>query len=138
MNGDVLVVSDFSIGGTISTITVYRWNTTCTAAGKPASFCADTNLELLQSLAAAQCPGATNAPFCGIVNMTNSPSPWPFADKAGTLPANTFAQGEFYEGGIDLSSFPGLAAECFASSLAESRSSTSTSAVLKSFVLQTF
>ena len=29
-NGDVLVVTDFSNGGTTSTITVYAWDTTCT------------------------------------------------------------------------------------------------------------
>jgi hypothetical protein len=141
MNGDVLVVSDFSIGGTISTITVYEWDTTCTAAGKPDPGCADSNLRTLQTLAAASCqgPGSTpSAPFCGIINLTNTPSPWLFADKAGTLPANTFAPGEFYEGGIDLTNFAGLAKECFATSLAESRSSTSTSAVLKSFVLENF
>src|SRR5439155_24189634 len=44
---------------------------------------------------------------------------------------------EFFEGGINLSLL-GLGAECFASTLAESRSSTSTTAVLKDFILGPF
>ncbi len=111
-NGDVLVVSDFSIGGT-------------------------TNLQLLQSSAAANC--ATAGPgdaFCGIVNPNaNTTAPWSFLDKKGNT---SFDTGELYEGGINLAAFPGLAGECFASTLAESRSSASTSAVLKSFILQNF
>ena len=136
-NGDVLVVSDFSIGGTISTITVYKWDTACTATNKPDANCADSNLRTLQTSTNANCAtSAPNAAFCGIVNPSaGTPSPWPFTDKKGN---STFDQGEFYEGGINLSAFPGLAAECFASTLAESRSSTSTSAVLKSFVLGNF
>jgi hypothetical protein len=136
-NGDVLVVSDFSIGGTISTVTVYKWDTTCLAAGNPTGDCADSNLRQLGTSTAANCAtSAQNAAFCGIVNPANGAvSPWPFTDKGGNT---SFQQGEFYEGGINLSLFPGLAGECFASTLAESRSSTSTSAVLKSFVLGGF
>jgi hypothetical protein len=134
MNGDVLVVSDFSVGGTTSTITVYKWNSTCTGANKPPNMnCADSNLQLLGTSTAANCATALpDAAFCGIVNAANgTTAPWSFTDKSGNT---SFAAGEFYEGGIDLSNF-GLGNECFASTLAESRSSTSTSAVLKSFVL---
>jgi hypothetical protein len=136
-NGDVLVVSDFSVGGTTSTISVYKWNSACTAAGKPAASCADSNLELLKTSTAANCATSpADAAFCGIVNPTNgTASPWSFKDKSGH---SSFQQGEFYEGGINLSAFPGLAAECFASTVAESRASTSTSAVLKSFILGNF
>jgi hypothetical protein len=136
-NGDLLVVSDFSIGGTTSTISVYLWNSACTAAGKPMASCADSNLQLLQTSSSANCAtAASNAAFCGIVNGTNgTTAPWSFTDKGGNT---SFQQGEFYEGGVDLSNFPGLATECFASTLAESRSSTSTSAVLKSFILGNF
>jgi len=137
-NGDVLVVSDFSIGGVTSTISVYVWNTTCTATNKPPLMnCADSNLQLLQTSTAANCAtSAANAAFCGIVNPANgTTAPWSFTDKSGNT---SFQAGEFYEGGINLSAFPALANECFASTLAESRSSTSTSATLKSFVLENF
>ena len=39
--------------------------------------------------------------FCGIVNPANgTTSPWPFIDKSGNT---TYLQGEFYEGGVNLS-----------------------------------
>ncbi len=135
-DGDLLVVSDFSIGGTTSTISVYVWNHACTAAGKPTPSCADSNLQLLQSSTTANCAtSSATASFCGIVNPTaGTTAPWPFTDKKGNT---TFDQGEFYEGGINLTKL-GLGGECFASTLAESRSSTATSAVLKSFVLGGF
>jgi hypothetical protein len=135
-NGDLLVVSDFSVGGSTATISVFEWNDTCKSAGKPAASCADSNLQLLGTSTAANCAtAAADAPFCGIVNTSSgTTSPWSFTDKKGNT---AFDTGEFYEGGLDLSTF-GLANECFASTLAESRSSTSTSAVLKSFVLGNF
>jgi hypothetical protein len=93
------------------------------------------NLRLLQSLNTAKCGTGSSDPFCGIVNPTNGTvSPWPFLDKSGNT---TFANGEFYEGGINLSLF-GLGDECFASAASETRSSTSTTATLKDFVLGQF
>ena len=50
---------------------------------------------------------------------------------------HSYLQGEFYEGGINLSLL-GLGSECFASVASESRSSTSTTATLKDFVLGNF
>jgi hypothetical protein len=122
-NGDILVVSDFSIGGSISTIFVFVWNSSVSG-----------NLQLLNSSTSANCanPTALAGAFCGIVNPSNgTTAPWSFTDKSGNT---SFQNGEFYEGGLDLNAF-GLNNECFASTLAESRSSTSTSATLKSFVL---
>ena len=64
--------------------------------------------------------------------------PWAFTDKSGTA-ANGALNGEFYEGGINLSLLPGdISSECFASVASETRSSTSTTAVLKDFVLGDF
>ena len=55
MDGDVLVISDFSNGGTVSTITILTWDSTCTAANKPAGYCADANLHLQETSDAANC-----------------------------------------------------------------------------------
>ena len=135
-NGDILVISDFSNGGSTSTITVYTWDSACTAAGKPFPYCGDSNLHLQATSNAANCAtvGANDA-FCGIVNPTNgTTAPWPFTDKSGN---STYLQGELYEGGINLSLL-GLGNECFSSVGAETRSSTSTTAVLKDFVLAGF
>lgn len=127
-NGDLLVISDFSNGGTTSIISVYKWNSAVSG-----------NLELLQTSDAAKCDPTLVASdaFCGIVNESTTPtaSPWPFVDKSGN--DGQFAQGEFYEGGINLSLL-GLGNECFASVASETRSSTSVTATLKDFVLGRF
>jgi hypothetical protein len=133
-NGDVLVISDFSNGGTTSTITVYKWDSTCKKAG---GSCGDANLRILESSDSAKCSStlAATDQFCGIVNPADgTASPWSFTDKSGN---STFLNGEFYEGGINLSTL-GLANECFSSVTSETRSSTSTTAVLKDFVLGGF
>jgi len=123
--GDVLIISDFSNGGTVSTISIYTWDPSVNG-----------NLKLLLSSDAANCAtaGAGDA-ACGLVNGTNgTPSPWSFTDKSGN---HAFLQGELYEGGINLSTL-GLSNECFASVASETRSSTSTTATLKDFVLGQF
>jgi len=134
-NGDVLVISGFSNGGTTSTITVYQWDSAC-VKGSTDSDCTDVNLRKLETSDDAKCTtAAAGDPFCGIVNPTNgTTTPWAYTDKSGN---NTYLQGEFYEGGINLSML-GLSGRCFASMASETRSSTSTTAVLKDFVLGTF
>jgi len=125
-NGDLLIISDFSNGGTTSTISVYKWNDAVSG-----------NLQLLATSDAANCGTAgPGDQFCGLVNPGPglTTSPWPFLDKSGNT---AFANGEFYEGGINLSLL-GLSGECFASVASESRSSTSTTATLKDFVLGGF
>src|SRR5437867_1767071 len=137
--GDVLVISDFSNGGTTSTITVYKWDPVCTAANKPDPSCGDANLRLLANLTgpAANCQTAANGDLaCGLVNPIVITMPWAFADKSGT-PDNGALNGEFFEAGINLSLL-NLTGECFSTVVAETRSSTSTTATLKDFVLGSF
>ena len=131
--GDLLVISDFSNGGTTSTITVYSWDPTCKKAG---GTCGDANLRTLATSTNANCASAAvGDTFCGIVNPTNgTTAPWPYTDKSGN---NTYLQGEFYEGGVNLSAL-GLSNTCFASVASETRSSTSTTATLKDFTLGQF
>jgi len=125
-NGDLLIISDFSNGGTVSTISVYQWNSAVSG-----------NLQLLASSTAAKCTtAAAGDGFCGIVNSGTITMPWSFVDKSGT-PGNQALNGEFYEGGINLSLI-GLGGECFSSVASETRSSTSTTATLKDFVLGGF
>jgi hypothetical protein len=62
--------------------------------------------------------------------------PWSFTDKSGT-PNNGALNGEFYEGGVNLTAL-GLGDKCFASVASETRSSTSTTATLKDFILGQF
>jgi hypothetical protein len=124
-DGDVLIISDFSNGGTTSFISVYEWDHTVNG-----------NLRLLSQSGNARCDlQGSGDGFCGVVNATNGTiAPWPFTDKSGL---HTYLNGEFYEGGVNLSTL-GLAGECFSSVASETRSSTSTTATLKDFVLGQF
>jgi hypothetical protein len=128
-DGDLLILSDFSNGGTTSTIKVYEWQTNCT------SQCASPNLHIIADTdAPASCDVVpTTDQYCGIVNTSTTPtdSVWAFKDKSGNDGA--FAQGELFEGGIDLGQI--APNTCFASFLVESRSSTSPTSTLKDFVL---
>ena len=139
MAGDLLVVSDFSVGGTTSTITVFEWDPTCTKAGQQVDThtCGDQNLLILATSTSANCTTATAGDqFCGLVNADTITMPWSFTDKSGT-PTNQALKGEFYEGGVNLSTL-GLADRCFQSVSSETRSSTSTTATLKDFILGKF
>jgi hypothetical protein len=124
--GDLLIISDFSNGGTVSTIKVYEWDPTVSG-----------NLKPLASSDSASCakPGLADDSFCGIVNPTNgTTAPWPYTDKSGN---HTYLQGEFYEGGLNLTDL-NLGDRCFSSVASETRSSTSTTATLKDFTLGGF
>src|SRR5262249_357184 len=136
--GDVLVVSDFSNGGTTSTIPVYSWDTTCKkTTGTTVGACGDANLRIKGTSTNANCGTASaNDSFCGIVNANTITMPWSFTDKSGT-PGNGALNGEFYEGGVNLTAL-GLGDTCFASVASETRSSTSTTATLKDFILGQF
>jgi hypothetical protein len=136
--GDVLVISDFSNGGTTSTITVYAWDPTCKkTTGSTAGTCGDANLRNKGTSTNANCASAgPNDQFCGLVNAGTVTMPWPFTDKSGT-PNNGALNGEFYEGGVNLTAL-GLGDKCFASVASETRSSTSTTATLKDFILGSF
>jgi hypothetical protein len=113
--GDLLLVSDFSIGGSVSTITAYKWVGNDATGGLSAPIV----LSAQQGLA--------------IVNgSTTSPGGWAFTNKSG---ANTFDHGEFLEEGVDLTAIFGANVPCFTTFLAETRSSTSTSATLSDFTL---
>lgn len=124
-NGDLLIVSDFSNGGTKSTINVYKW-----MDGSLVFLAGGDDVPQL-------CGGSSPDAFCGIVNPDDgTTAPWTFLDKKGNT---SFAQGEFFEAGINLSDPAiNLADECFSSFVAETRSSTSTTATLKDFVLGQF
>ena len=146
--GDILIVSAFTGGGGTSTISVYQWrpdlcpnsNYSKITTSGPANVCADTNLFALfvdLSVGATQVC-SPNSPACAIVNSQPVALAWPYLAKFGGA-NNTVPTGGFYEGGIDLTSLlGGAAAPCFASFLFETRSSQSTDAVLKDFLLGSF
>jgi hypothetical protein len=138
--GDVLIVSDFSTGGATALIAVYKW---VDSGGDITA-----NIQSLGGTPAggtAECGATTPSigdPFCGLVNSAaGTTSPWTFLDKSGNT---SFDSGELYEAGINLSLFPGLASECFATVVDESRASagntsaTSPFATLKDLIISSF
>ena len=118
-NGDILVLSDFTNGGSVAEIKIYEW--------------LNGNISLKESGAACDLPGQEQA--CAVVNGGVVSAPWTFTDKDGN---HSFQAGEFYEGGINLDTVFGGDAPCFSGFLAETRSSQSTSAQLKDFALGNF
>jgi hypothetical protein len=81
------------------------------------------------------CKVVSTNDFCASVNNFDGAAvPWLYKNKSGQT---SFGHGEFYEGGLNLN-FLGLQNECFSSFLAETRSSQSTTATLKDFVLGSF
>jgi hypothetical protein len=113
-DGDILLVSDFTVGGSTSTITVFRW----------------TGNDATGSLVQVAAPGTTTF---AIVNSVSIAVPWIFTDKSHhTSPA----AGEFLEEGVDLTAL-GLDSS-FSNFLAETRSSQSPTATLSDFVIGNF
>src|SRR5438132_5697311 len=133
VNHDVFLVSAFTGGGGISTITVYEWDNACLKGVKNpgAGQCADANLRLLGS----------NDTFAITNSSPISNETWSYLAKFGGG-TNTMPVGAFFEGGADLTTLFAAsgagAVPCFSSFLLETRSSQSTSAVLKDFVLGSF
>ncbi len=133
VNHDVFLVSAFTGGGGISTITVYEWDSACLKGVKSPGpgDCADTNLRLLGS----------NDTFAITNSSPISNETWSYLAKFGAG-TNTMPVGAFFEGGADLTTLFAAsgagAVPCFSSFLLETRSSQSTTAVLKDFVLGSF
>jgi hypothetical protein len=123
-DNDVLVQSNFTNGGVISNLTVYKW-----VAGALVQVGTTTN----------DC--VTSAPSddaaCATVNQSPTDAPWPYAPKPNEGDPGTFQPSAFFEGGINITRLV-PDATCFANFLAETRSSTPFDAVLKDFVQGSF
>ena len=131
--GDVLVVSEFTSGGGVSTITAYRWvggstplvpfgqGGDCKTAptGQTDSLCATTN---------AKGPtGAGNLPWNASVTTK-----WKTSDATLGV-GNTVVSPDFFEGGINLTKVfaaAGQTVPCFSTFIGDTRSSTSLTATL--------
>ena len=122
--GDVLFLSEFTNGGAAAQSKVFEW----VASG------GSDGTHLLDITAT----GGAGSTF-SIANPAPIPAPpcWPYTPNGGVLGGNIPANA-FFEGGVNLSAFPALAGQCFSSFLVETRSSFSTTATLKDFVLGSF
>ena len=129
--GDLLVLVDFTIGGTVATIQILEWVGT---GGEISG-----TLHAVTGPTSATCvPGTlTNDRACAITNAITTTLPWTNPETGTTQ----FPPQSFYEGGINLSRVYrdlGLTLPCLGTFVAESRSSPSPTATLKDFVLGGF
>lgn len=113
-DGDVLLLTDFTAGGSASAVRVFRW----------------TGDESTGSLVPVTAPAGTTF---AIGNGAPVPAPWPFQDKRHNAGP---AAGEFLEAGVDLTAL-GLDG-FFSSFLAETRSAGDPTATLSDFVIGAF
>ena len=133
--GDILILINFSGGGTVATAQILEW------VGSGGEILG--TLHALTPAAGALCtPGTfTDDLFCAITNLSSTTAPWPYAGGA------TFPPQAFFEGGVNLTRvFRDLLNNkplpCITTFLTESRSSAGNgidpNAVLKAFVLGPF
>ncbi|MDI3324160.1 Ig-like domain-containing protein [Pontibacterium granulatum] len=141
MPGDTLVLVNFpQANNAVPLIQVVEWDPICSKADnnnpQPGD-CAASNLRLRFGAegAGAICNSDNPQAACAITNDMTVDSPWPYESKDGFI--NEFPFETFFEGGINISEVIGGDA-CFASFMAETRSSSSFTASLKDFVIEDF
>lgn len=125
-DGDLLVVSEFSNGGLVSTINVYRWDRPDPAL--PGS------LNPTPVADGVDCRSGTtsvNDEACGAANQATINTPWLTASK--TTVGHSLPEAQFFEGGVNLTD-SNLGGKCFNTFLADTRSSTSLTATLFDFI----
>ncbi len=118
--GDVLLVGEFSTGGTVTTLNAFKW----VGGSSP--------LANITATGGADCRTAdVAANFCSRSNIVSISTPWPTQDK--TSGPNTLATAEFFEVGIDLTGLFGSNAPCINRFVFDTRTSPSVTATLKDY-----
>jgi hypothetical protein len=126
-DGDLLVVSEFTGGGTVSTINVYRWNGD------------DATGELGETAVASgvDCRNVMdpNDEACGAANRVAITTPWLTAAKTlNPQVGNNLPIAQFFEGGVNLTQ-SGLGGKCFNTFIGDTRSSAELNATLFDYSL---
>lgn len=146
-DGDALILVNFpQANNAVPLIQVVEWDSTCGGKGEKVvqsnytdGDCVANNLRLVtgEEGAGAICGGGGGIlDACAITNDTTVDSPWPYTSKDGFV--DEFPFETFFEGGINLTKLFPESDGCFASFMAETRSSSSFTADLKDFVLSDF
>lgn len=126
-DGDLLVVSEFTSGGTVSTIQVYRWN-------DPDGDGFDPDFGETTEASGVDCESAATPlddDACATVNTGTITTPWLTANRQDGV-GHSLRVSEFFEGGINLTD-TGLGNRCFNTFLADTRSSATVEATLFDF-----
>lgn len=118
-NGDTLVAFEYTNGGAVTEVKVYRWN----------------NGALVDAGSVGVSQTSTAGVFCDsadrVCGSTNG--------GALTIPWNgTIASGQFFEGGINITRMFQTADSCFAAFMATSRTSDTANASIKNFIVSSF
>ena len=122
VDGDILVVSEFTQGGTVSTINAYRWDGGADGTLNPDSVADGKDCTTT----------AGGDDICGKSNTgTLTGIPWLTANKQDGV-GHSLRVSEFFEGGINLTQTE-LAGKCFNTFLGDTRSSTSLTATIFDF-----
>ncbi len=117
MVGDILLVGEFSTGGTVTTLNAFEW----VGGSSP--------LMSIVATGGADCrtaPAAAN--FCSRSNTVSVSTPWLTQDK--TSVPNTLATAEFFEVGLDLTGIFNGNPPCISRFIFDTRTSPSTTATL--------
>jgi len=124
-DGDILIVSAFTGGGAVSTINAYRWNGGANGSLGTTPVASGVDCRTTPS------PPSDNA--CATANTQNITTPWLTNNNGKTTGlGHTLLPGEFFEGGINLTT-TGLSGKCFNTFVGDTRSSQSLSATLFDF-----
>lgn len=123
-NGDTLVAFEYTNGGAITTVKVFEWLNGALIDKGSIGTAATTTPGVYCNTAAGGAPADS---ICGATNPGGISLPWNGSVNAG----------QFFEGGINLSKVIGGDA-CFASFMATSRSSSTSTAALKNFIIHSF
>lgn len=131
--GDLLVVADFTNGGAIGTIRVFKWVGSGGSAG---------SLDVMFDSGGSpnvDCANNQAGDICGTINQAPVASPWTYVPK-GSSGDSDFIRFGFMEIGVNLSRLFGSSSlvPCFSTFVAETRSSDQANAAQKDFVLGSF
>jgi hypothetical protein len=127
VDGDLLVVSAFTNGGSVSTIDVYRWNGGASGSlgTTPVAHGVDCKSTGGNDTACATVNGPTN----GVGGTITTP--WLTSNKVDGV-GHSLRTSEFFEGGLNLTK-AGLGGKCFNVFIGDTRSSQSLTATLFDF-----
>ena len=127
-DGDLLIVSAFTKGGSVPGITAYRWS--CVGATTGVQCDATGFLDLTPVANSGDCRDPLhplNDPICAVSNTAPITTPWTTVKK--TTVDNALDTGEFFEGGINLTQ-TGFGDKCFNTFVGDTRSSQSPTATI--------
>ena len=123
--GDILILIEFTIGGSFATAKVFEW------VGTGGSESGGTLNDITGTAPAGSVFSISNSTAQTVPGTCTA---WEYTPKGGA-PGGPIPTNAFFEGAINLDAFPGLGDVCFSSFMTETRSSASVTATLKDFVL---